>query len=356
MRRRNLLRAGGTAVLAALAGCSSGTSSEQSESEFDDPSPPFSRSDAVYHQAHRSGMKMLGTKQIGNRTVGLSYTYAERFWTVTGTKTQRVGIGPRPDAEYNSIHLMASVWDTETETVLPVDAGLKVTVERDGETVSNRAMWPMLSQQMGVHFGDNVEFPEQDDYSLVVEIGDATVRRLGSLNNLSEDGGTVTFDFEFLRGIRNEISVSNRLEERGSRDALPPMEMGMQPLSVAPSRDDMPGRVLGQTKSGDAVFVLAASESADGTYLTVSPRTPYNGYVLPLMSLSVTVERDGTTVFDGPLTTAIGPDRDYHYGTTLDSIETGDEVTLSVDAPPQVARHVGYETAFLDMPDVTLTA
>lgn len=356
MRRRHLLRAGGSAVLAALAGCSTGASSEQTESEFDDPSPPWSRHDAVYHQSHQSGMKMLGTKQVGDRTVGLSYTYAERFWTVTGTNTQRVGIGPRPDAEYNAIHLMASVWHTETGTVLPVDAGLRVTVERGDEAVSDRAMWPMLSQQMGVHFGDNVDFPEQDEYSLVVDVGDATVRRLGALDDLSEEAGTVTFDFEFSRGIRNEIPVSDILDERGDRGALSPMEMQMQPLSFAPSEDDLPGRVLGRATSGDAVFVLTAAESGDGTYLTVSPRTPYNQYVLPLMSLSATVERDGTTVFDGPLTTAIGPERDYHYGTTVERIESGDKLTISVDAPPQVARHAGYETAFLAMPDISVTA
>ncbi len=32
----------------------------------------------------------------------------------------------------------------------------------------------------------------------------------------------------------------------------------------------------------------------------------------------------------------------------------GDDVTLSV-APPQVARHRGYQTAFLEFDDTTLT-
>jgi hypothetical protein len=355
MKRRHVLQTGGGAVLTALAGCLGGDSTDDSESEFDDPSPPWSLSDAVYHQAHRRGMKMIGTAQHDNRMVGLSYTYAERFWTVTGTQTQRVGA----DNGYNSIHLMASVWHADTGTTLPVDAGLRVTVKRDGETVTERSMWPMLSQQMGAHFGDNIPFPDQEEYTLVVETGVPTVRRLGALDELSETPGTVQFEFEFSRSTRNTIRVepsgSQPLESRGEADALAPMEMSMHPLSFAPAKDELPGRRLGEGTSGDGVFVVTATDSADGTYLAVSPRTPYNGYILPLMTLSATVERDGTTVFDGPLSTAIGPDRRYHYGTTVEGIQSGDEVTISVDSPPQVARHAGYETAFLEMPDVSTT-
>ncbi|SDJ96319.1 hypothetical protein SAMN05216226_11310 [Halovenus aranensis] len=357
MRRRRVLRTGGAAALAALAGCLGGDdSSPESGSEFDDPGPPWSRSDAVYHQAHFSGMKMIGTAQEGGRTVGLSYTYAERFWTVTGERTQRVGV----EDEYNAIHLMASVWDTETGTVLPVDSGLRVAVERDGETLTERAMWPMLSQQMGAHFGDNIEFPAQEEFTLAIDMGETTATRLGSLQQLSDSPGTVRFDFDFTRSTRNEIKVrptgAQPLERRGAADAVPPMEMSMQPLSFAPTPDALPGRVLGEGTSGDAEFVIAASGSADGTYLAVSPRTPYNGYVLPLMSLSVTVERDGESVFEGSLANTVGPNRGYHYGAVLDSIESGDEITVTVDSPPQVARHAGYETAFLDMPEVSVTA
>ena len=31
-----------------------------------------------------------------------------------------------------------------------------------------------------------------------------------------------------------------------------------------------------------------------------------------------------------------------------------DELTITVDSPPQTARHEGYETAFLDMPSMTV--
>ncbi|MEF8814461.1 MAG: hypothetical protein V5A55_11670 [Halovenus sp.] len=296
-------------------------------------------------------MKTIGTREQGSHTVGLSYTYAERFWTVTGTRTQRVGV----DDEYNAIHLMVSVWHTESETVLPIDSGLRVRVTRDGERVTERAFWPMLSQQMGFHFGDNVQFPSQDEYTLVVDIGTTSVEGNGGLEDTFGEAGTVSFDFRFYRTIRNEIGVSGPLDGRGEQDALAPM--GMFPLSVAPSEDNLPGRVIGESTSGDAVFLVTATDTADGTYVTVSPRTPYNRYVLPMMAQSMTVERNGATLFEGPLSAAIGPDRGYHYRALLERhVESGDELIISVDAPPQVGRHVGYETAFLEMPDVTMTA
>jgi hypothetical protein len=358
MRRRDVLRAGGPVVLSALGGCLAGDSGSESDSdsdtprpEFDDPSPEWSRQGEVYYKGHRIGMKMIGAKQLDTISVALSYTYTERFWRITGNRTQRVGDGDG----YNGIHLMASLWHTETKTAIPVDTGLRVRVERDGETITERAPWPMISQRMGFHFGDNFEFPEQTTYSLVVDVGTTDIPGNGLLEDAFDGSGTARFELDFSRPTRNEIPISDLLDQRGERGAFSPMEMEMVPLSVAPSKGELPGRVIGDGTSGDALFVVTEADSGDGTYLTVSPRTPYNRYVLPLMTLSVIVERDGTTVFEGPLSSAIDADRHYHYRTFLDRIESGDEITVRVDSPPQVSRHAGYETAFLDMPDVTLT-
>jgi hypothetical protein len=350
MRRRDAIRAGGSAVVVALAGCTSGSGDDDAGSGFDDVSSPWSREGEVYHPSHSIGMRMLDMVQSGSLTVGLASKYTERFWTVTGERTKRVGV----EDEYNAIHLMVSVWDTETGTVLPVDTGLRVAVERDGERLTERAMWPMLSQRMGFHFGDNIQFPDQGSYTLVVDVGDTSVERIGD----GDFGGseTLRLGYEFDRTTRNLVPVEKLLDRRGDADALQPMQMEGWPLSVAPSRSELPGTVLGSGRSDGAVFVVSTTETTDGPVVTVSPRTPYNRFVLPLMSLSLSVERRGTTVSDGRLSTAIGPERGYHYRTTLDGLESGDELTVSVDSPPQVARHVGYETAFLEMSDVTVTA
>lgn len=88
----------------------------------------------------------------------------------------------------------------------------------------------------------------------------------------------------------------------------------------------------------------------------LSPRTPYNRYPVPFISLSVSIERDGETVYDGVLRDTLDPDLRYHYGAAVDSLEDGDEITITVGTPPQVARHEGYETAFVEMDPVVVTA
>jgi hypothetical protein len=91
------------------------------------------------------------------------------------------------------------------------------------------------------------------------------------------------------------------------------------------------------------------------SYLAVSARTPYNRMVIPAMGLEGTLTRDGETVFDGTLQRTLDPDLRYHYGATVEGVESGDELELRVTTPPQVARHEGYETAFVEMPATTLT-
>jgi arylsulfatase A-like enzyme len=39
----------------------------------------------------------------------------------------------------------------------------------------------------------------------------------------------------------------------------------------------------------------------------------------------------------------------------VDHLHSGDEIELTVTTPPQVARHEGYETAFLNMDTMTFT-
>lgn len=74
-----------------------------------------------------------------------------------------------------------------------------------------------------------------------------------------------------------------------------------------------------------------------------------------MMSRSATVERDGTPVFDGNSRKTIDPSRNDHYGATGDDIGSGNELTITVDAPPQTSRHEGDETAFLEMPVMSIS-
>jgi hypothetical protein len=353
VNRRSLLAAAG-AVAGSTAGCL-GFSLEQQATR----TPPLveDRPDAVYYPTHVEGMEMVGMRSSGGYKCALTYTYPHRFWLVTGTRTKKVTI-----EDSDSVHLMPIVWDAETGTVPPdMNPQLRIA-DAGGEAVDQLAPWPMLSQPMGFHFGDNVALGGEGTYTVEASVGDPSIRRTGALAG-ADGGETFTFEFEFERSKLEEIAYEDiSSAKEGTTGALPPMEMPKLPNTQVPASGDLPGTVRGSASSGDAAFVVTTLPDAtrfgggeSETYLAVSPRTPYNRYVLPLLSLSGTLVRGGETVFDGPLAATLDPDLGHHYGAAVSGVESGDDLTLTVGAPPQAARHEGYETAFVDMPAMDLT-
>jgi hypothetical protein len=353
-RRRVLTNAAGLAGLG-LAGCTDRFGSTDDGTDPARPTVPADRDARVYVPSHRDGMAMQGTRDAGDYRVGLMYTYPHRFWIVTGTDTERVDV-----REEDTVHLMAVVFDAETNTVLPVGAGVSITIERDGEFVAEKAPWPMISQPMGFHYGDNYALDGDGTYDVTVTIGSIGAATFGALAGRFDERATTTFELEYSRSDRDQLEVRQFEDRRGDPGAVSMMDMGMLPLSQVPAPAELPGRVVGEGPSGDATVVVTAVDEApfvegDGSYLLVSPRTPYNRVPLPSMSLSATLSRGDEPVFDGRLAGGIEPTAGFHYGATVDAVEAGDELTVAVDSPPQMSRHEGYETAFVDMADVALT-
>ncbi|MFB6170390.1 MAG: hypothetical protein ABEJ06_04500 [Haloarculaceae archaeon] len=350
MRRREALAALGGTVAGALAGCMGFALEESSRA----PPLPEDRPDAVYLPTHYEGMEMADMGSDGAYRCALTYTYPHRFWLVTGDRREKVDI-----ANDDTMHLMPIVWHAETG-IVPPDVNPKLRIQRDGESVASLSPWPMLSQPMGFHFGDNVALPAEDTYQVAVSVGEGSSRRTGSL----ADAGSADFELslEYDRSTLEEIMYRDIPADReGTKGAVEPMEMDALPSSQVPAPADLPGSVRGTATSGDARFAVTTLDDAtpfggseEETYLAVSPRTPYNRYPVPLLSLSGTLARGDETVFDGFLRPTIDPDLRSHYGAVVPGVESGDELTITVDAPSQTARHEGYETAFLDMPATTL--
>ncbi|PSP85063.1 hypothetical protein BRC83_03910 [Halobacteriales archaeon QS_1_68_17] len=348
MNRRSFLAAGATAAGGVTAGCGGLLQTRSVRT------PPLveDRPDAVYVPTHVEGMKMVDGSTAGRYRFGLSYSYPHRFWVVTGTNRKRIRIG-----ENDSVHLMVTVRDTETGVALPTsNAGIEV--RKGGETVVSKSMWPMLSQNMGMHFGDNVALDGDGTYEVGVTFGPVGARKTGDFQGAFAESRSITVPLEYSSDAVENIDFRTLDDRKGQRGAVEPMgEMATQ----LPPADQLPGRVIGETKSGDAAFVATVLDSTpagvdgSGSYLAVSARTPYNRYPIPMMSLSGTIEREGETVFEGPLDATLDPDLRYHYGAVVDGIESGDALELSVGAPPQVARHEGYETAFFEFSPATLT-
>ena len=168
---------------------------------------------------------------------------------------------------------------------------------------------------------------------------------------------------DYSGSTMEEIMVNDIPEDKqGTEGAVSPMDMEMMPSTQLPKSEELPGPVHGSATSGDGRFVVTSLDDASRfggteseTYLAVSARTPYNRYPLPLMSLSATLQRGGETVYDDILLATIDPELNYHYGAVVSDVESDDELTITVDAPPQTARHEGYEMAFFEMPDMSLT-
>jgi len=327
--------------------------------------------DAVYLPGHRKSMRMLEPVEAGKYRLAPMLTYPHPFWLVTGTDRELV----EPEAG-RGVHLMVVVSDATTGRVLPVDVSPQATIEGDDGWRRRRSLWPMLSQEMGIHFGDNVTLPADGTYTVSVDLPPVTTRRTGAFAGRFDDGVTGTFEFTYDRAFREAVVDGIELLERdrwGTRGALEPMgtsddgSEGMQsevPYSTLPPVEDYPGTPLresdtesrdGLAQSGDAAFVVTLLESglrlADGDdrYLLVSPRTPYNRVPLPNMSLHATVDHDGSTVVDRDLVGTLDDAVGFHYGRSVRTVRPGDSVTITIESPPQLARHQGYETAFFEM-------
>lgn len=352
LSRRDVLRTLGVGSLVGTAGCL-GTLGFETQSAWRDPPLVENRPDAVYRPALTEGMKTYGTATAGPYGVALMYSYPHRFWTLTGTELTKTVV----ESE-DSLHLMVSLWDRETRTVLPVDSGLTIEITRDGSLVTQEIAYPMLSQQMGLHYGSNYVLEGEGEYEATVNVGGVSLDRTGAFAGRFESAESASFSFAFDTDALYDVPF-RRLDDAGERGAVSPMDMGF-PVGTAPTAETLPGRHLGRATSGDAVFHAFAVDGSDGrfgggdgTYLYLSARTPYNRITLPMMGVAATLTRNGETAFEGTLARTLDPELGYHYGANVGAVRDGDTLEVSVDVPPQIARHDGYETAFLEMPPVT---
>ncbi|ELY80530.1 hypothetical protein [Natrinema pallidum] len=370
MNRRGFLR--GTATIGAVgtvgtAGCLEGLGFEE-ESAWANPPLVENRPDAVYLPSSREEMRTYGMAADGDYAVSLSYTFPHRFWTVEATSDGKQRVAVETD---DTLHLMTTLWDRETRTVLPVDMRLELLQDGSPVDAGISSPWPMLSQRMGFHYGDNVGLPGEGEYTARIRAGPVTLERTGAVEGRLDTAASLEVDFEYDRSDINELSFETLDEDKwGNRDALSLMDhgdgsgshggnLGPPPTGREPRIADIPGDSLGTQRSGDAAitaFVSDADRFTDGgTYLAVCPRTPYNDIILPLTALSVAVERDGEVVREGELVETLDGEIGHHYGLEFDEFVAGDRVTITVDSPPQVSRHDGYETAFFEFDEITYT-
>ncbi|AEH37794.1 iron transporter [Halopiger xanaduensis] len=357
MRRRNALRLGalaGGAALGALAGCLESLEREDAWRRLV-VDPP----EGVYVPPKMDEMVAYGTETVDGREIAVLATRPHSFWTVTGDERSRADLH-----DDHSLHLMVRVRDVATNAIVPT--AVTVDARRDGERVDRRTLWPMLSQRMGFHYGDNVALAGGGTYEVTVRVGGADCRTAGALADPLEQPVTTTVALEFSS---EEIESLNRTlvgaDERDEGNALEPMGATDgdrdrdRPAAVAPPIGSLPGDRVGVGTGDDlrfpAVVVDGVRGVTGGPYLAVVPQTAYNGYSLPFASLTVTGRNGGQTVVDESARETIAPELGHHYGLALEGLEADrvEDISFTLE-PPQVARHEGYETAFLEPEGVRL--
>jgi hypothetical protein len=323
----------------------------ETQSVWRDPPLVTDRPDAVYYPAIVEGMGMYETTTDGEIGFALMHSFPHRFWNLTGSRNTKVVV-----QSDDTLHLMASVWDTETETVLPLDVSVRITDDNGEESTTN--LWPMISPNMGFHYGDNIALSGEGEYEVDIQIGPLQTNRTAPFAERFTELRSATMQFTFNTSETYDLEIRRLGDKAGSRGTVDLMEMNAIPDPTVPPKSALPGRLLHEGSSGDAAVPITVltgtnrfSDSTD-PYLLVSPRTPYNQVMLPRMGLSVTVSRNSKTRSQQPLNTSIDPEIGTFYGASLAELTTGDTVTIEFETPPQLARHDGYETAFIEMEPV----
>jgi hypothetical protein len=219
-------------------------------------------------------------------------------------------------------------------------------------------MYAMLSQPMGLHYGNNVDGDGDGTYTATIDVGSVPedrVRRTGDFQGRFTEPVSTEIEFDYSQSTRDDLPYTEYDDAAGDREALDPMD-SMAASATVPPEADLPGEVRGTATSGDAKFVVTAQDAppegveGDGRYLAVFAHTPYNRMVLPSMQLSGALAGDSVA-----LEPTLDPDLGYHYGTAVSDLDEADRLNLTVETPPHIGRHEGYERAFVEMPPTELS-
>lgn len=328
--RRRFLASGVGLFLGSIAGCI------ESRSPY---APPMveDRPTSVYVPSHYEEMQLVGIDESGPYSAGLSYSYPHRFWLVSGRNRTKVPIRPK-----DSVHLMLTIWDTESGRVLP---GLDpvVTVEGDSGPPDSRVLWPMLSQRSSFHYGDNLQLDGDGTYRITVDVAKPAVRLVSDVATRLEEGATFSFEFPWQESGLDDLPVHTLPDHRrGTQGALSPMDGDAVPVARAPAV--LPGKSFESGTIGEmAIEASIELGESSGPTLVVSPRTPHNRFPVPMVGLEARVPDDTDSA---GLMPALDSRLGIHYRAALADADVHDWLEISVTAPPQLARHEGYETAF----------
>jgi len=221
----------------------------ETQSVWRDPPLVTDRPDAVYYPAIVEGMGMYETTTDGEIGFALMHSFPHRFWNLTGSRNTKVVV-----QSDDTLHLMASVWDTETETVLPLDVSVRITDDNGEESTTN--LWPMISPNMGFHYGDNIALSGEGEYEVDIQIGPLQTNRTAPFAERFTELRSATMQFTFNTSETYDLEIRRLGDKAGSRGTVDLMEMNAIPDPTVPPKSALPGRLLHEGSSGDAAVPI----------------------------------------------------------------------------------------------------
>jgi hypothetical protein len=231
---------------------------------------------------------------------------------------------------------MLSVTATATGVPVVVPSGVTVAVERGGQPVTEEVVYPMLSQQMGVHYGGNIALADAGTYRIDFTLGGTQLDTDGLLGTAAV---TDSVAFAFDPAALGEISIEYP-PDAGTRGAVPAGPMGQRQQLPAPLTVPAGWARVGTAAMGD-LRLVGFTDAEDR--LRVVAMTRYNRYPMPMLTLQA-----GDVALEPVIDRRLG----YHYRSAT-AVDPAVAVPLRAMLPPQVARHDGYETAFMQLPAVS---
>ena len=142
------------------------------------------------------GIKAIPTQTLGTAVwQGMKIQAMARtavpFVIYDGTHEQMV----KPP-KHVSFHLMVNLNDARTGVAIPY-ASVWATITRQGRTVYDERQWPMISEYMGPHYGNNVALPGPGTYRLSLLVSPPVSARHIEYRNVWLKPHRVTMSFRW---------------------------------------------------------------------------------------------------------------------------------------------------------------
>jgi uncharacterized protein involved in high-affinity Fe2+ transport len=168
--RRVLMGALACAAVSVTAGCAAANKTDTATTKAAAAGPAMSGMSMGASSGSATATSVDGIKPIPTQTLATAdwqdmkvqarAMTAVPFVIFNGTSEHMV----KPP-KHTSFHLMVMLNDARSGVAIPY-AGVWATISKGGKVVYDERQWPMLSEYMGPHYGNNVSLPGAGRYQL----------------------------------------------------------------------------------------------------------------------------------------------------------------------------------------------